>query len=75
MLFLFDAMESVTFKQGEHHGAVRKDADKQLAKRIADPMLRAWLLMNMDQNERSGEYYWRPNVSVIKEEFKKHICK
>jgi hypothetical protein len=42
---------------------VRKSADDQLAKRIADPGLRAWLLMNMRQDPKTRQ---RGNGSFLK---------
>ena len=46
----FHCLKSVTFNQSLSVSMARKEADKQLAVRIKDPGLRAWLLMNMRQD-------------------------
>lgn len=73
MAHFFHAMLAVEFPQDVPISQARKDADKQLAKRIKDPMLRAWLLMNVMQDEHTQEIRWKINVNAIYEAFKKHI--
>ena len=51
----------------------RKDADLQLSKRISDAGLRAWLLMNLWQDEGTGKFGWRANIAGILQGFKDHI--
>lgn len=75
MAHFFHAMLAVEFPQDVPISQARKDADKQLAKRIKDPMLRAWLLMNVMQDEHTQEIRWKINVNAIYEAFKKHIAK
>ena len=48
----------------------RSDADKQLAHRIKDANIRAWLLMNMGQLE-DGSIGWTNNLDAIHESFRK----
>jgi hypothetical protein len=44
-----------------------------MAKRISDPGLRAWLLLNMAQDEGTGKIGWKANIEGIYAAFKKHI--
>ena len=48
----------------------RSDADKQLAHRIKDANIRAWLLMNMGQLE-DGSIGWTNNINAIHDSFRK----
>ena len=73
MSHFFHAMLGVTFQQGVSASEARRDADKQLAVRIQDPNLRAWLLMNMMQDEETKEIRWRCNVQGIYDSFQSHI--
>ena len=72
MSHFFHAMLAVNFPQDVAISKARKAADEQLAKRISDPMLRAWLLMNMAEGE-DGAVGWRINVRGILESFQIHI--
>ena len=51
MSHFFYAMMAVEFPQNTTISQARKSADSQLAKRISDPALRSWLLMNVHKNE------------------------
>ena len=42
-------------------------------KRIKDAGLRAWLLMNLGQDEGTGKFGWRANVAGILQGFKDHV--
>jgi len=72
MSHFFYAMKSVEFPQNTTIFKARKSADAQLAKRISDPGLRAWLLMNVHENS-DGIICWRVNLDVILEAFQTHI--
>ena len=63
----FHCLKSVTFNQSLSVSMARKEADKQLAVRIKDPGLRAWLLMNMRQDPVTKEIGWRINIDGIHE--------
>jgi len=71
----FHCLKSVTFNQSLSVSMARKEADKQLAVRIKDPGLRAWLLMNMRQHPETKEIGWRININGIHEAFYKNIAK
>ena len=73
MSHFFHAMLAVEFQQGTTLSQSRRDADKQLSSRISDPMLRAWLLMNMMEDEETGEVGWRINIENIYNGFLEHI--
>lgn len=72
MAHFFYAMKAVEFPQDTTVFKARKAADVQLSKRISDPGLRAWLLMNVYQNS-DGIIGWRVNLDVILEAFLTHI--
>ena len=72
MSHFFYAMKAVEFPQNSSISQARKVADAQLAKRISDPNLRAWLLMNVYQNDQ-GVIGWRVNLDVILKAFQTHI--
>jgi len=69
----FHCLKAVTFSPGLQISAARRDADKQLATRIKDPGLRAWLLMNVTQDE-SGKVGWKINIDTIHKAFKESIA-
>ena len=71
----FHCLKSVTFNQSLSVSMARKEADKQLAVRIKDPGLRAWLLMNMRQHPETKEIGWRINIDGIHEAFYQNIAK
>lgn len=73
MSHFFYAMKAVEFPQGVTVFQARKAADAQLAKRISDPGLRSWLLMNVYQNETNGAIGWRVNLDTILKAFQSHI--
>lgn len=73
MSHFFYTMKAVKFPQKVSIFEARKAADSQLAKRISDPGLRSWLLMNVCQDEKSGEIRWRVNLDVILKAFQSHI--
>ena len=72
MSHFFYAMKAVEFPQNSSVFKARKEADAQLAKRIQDPGLRAWLLMNVYQDSE-GVIRWRVNLDTILQAFKSHI--
>ena len=69
MSHFFYAMKDVEFPQNLTIFQARKAADAQLAKRIQDSSLRAWLLMNVYQDS-DGIIKWRVNLDTILEAFK-----
>ena len=74
----FHAMKAVKFIQptqleGWTMYKARIDADKQLAHRIKDANIRAWLLMNMGQSD-TGEVKWMNNLHAIHNSFRKDIA-
>ena len=52
MSHFFYAMKAVEFPQNVSISQARKSGDSQLSKRISDPGLRAWLLMNVYQDSQ-----------------------
>jgi pimeloyl-ACP methyl ester carboxylesterase len=58
MSHFFHAMKAVEFPQNTTISKARKDADSQLAKRISNPGLRAWLLMNIYEKSDSATVYF-----------------
>jgi len=73
----FHAMKAVNFLQPSEVekwslSKSRSDADKQLAHRIKDANIRAWLLMNMGQLE-DGSIGWTNNLNAIHDSFRKDI--
>ncbi len=74
MSHFFHTMKSVEFPQDKTMSEARKSADEQMSVRISDPMRRAWLLMNVHQNE-SGWIGWRINLDAIHRSFKESIAK
>lgn len=72
MAHFFYAMKAVEFPSNTTMFQARKSADAQLAKRISDPSLRAWLLMNVHEF-KPGQFAWRVNLDVILEAFQTHI--
>ena len=69
MSHFFYAMKAVEFPQNSTIFQARKAGDAQLAKRIQDPGLRAWLLMNVYQ-DAEGVIKWRVNLDTILTAFK-----
>ena len=72
MAHFFYAMKAVKFPQNTTIFQARKAADAQLAKRIPNPGLRSWLLMNVYQNQ-DGVIGWRVNLDIVLEAFEKFI--
>jgi len=72
MAHFFYAMKAVQFPQNTTISQARKAADAQLAKRISNPGLRSWLLMNVYQNQ-DGTIGWRVNLDIVLEAFEKFI--
>jgi len=72
MAHFFYAMKAVQFPQNTTISQARKAADAQLAKRISNPGLRSWLLMNVYQNQ-DGIIGWRVNLDIVLEAFEKFI--
>jgi len=70
----FHCLKAVDFKQSMTISQARKDADTQLATRIHDAGLRAWLLMNMKQDPVTKEISWRINIDGIHAAFKESIA-
>jgi len=71
----FHCLKAVNFNQSLTISKARKDADEQLSVRIKDAGLRAWLLMNMQQDPKTREIRWRINVDGIHQAFKSDIAK
>eukprot|EP00088_Acartia_fossae_P002265 TRINITY_DN10903_c0_g1_i4.p1 TRINITY_DN10903_c0_g1~~TRINITY_DN10903_c0_g1_i4.p1 ORF type:complete len:320 (+),score=34.23 TRINITY_DN10903_c0_g1_i4:32-991(+) len=71
----FHCLKSVTFDHSKSLFQARKQADQQLAVRISDPMLRAWLLMNLRQNPENNQIEWRINLDGIHQAFKTEIAR
>ena len=71
----FHCLKNVQFNQSLSVSMARRDADRQLALRIKEPGLRAWLLMNMRQDPKTKEIGWRINIDGIHEAFYKNIAK
>ena len=63
------------FDQSLPISQARKDADKQLAVRIHDAGLRAWLLMNMKQDHHTKQIGWKINIDGIHAAFYKNIAR
>jgi len=70
----FHCLKAVEFNQSLSISQARKDADNQLAVRIKDAGLRAWLLMNMRQDPKTREIGWRINIDGIHSAFKESIA-
>ena len=70
----FHCLKAVNFNQSVTISQARKDADTQLATRIKDAGLRAWLLMNMRQDPKTREIGWRINIDGIHAAFKESIA-
>jgi abhydrolase domain-containing protein 11 len=70
----FHCLKAVEFDQSLSLSAARKAADRQLAQRIRDPGLRAWLLMNMRQHPDTALIGWRINLDAIHSSFKESIA-
>ena len=70
----FHCLKAVQFNQSLSISQARKDADTQLAGRIRDAGLRAWLLMNMRQDPKTREIGWRINIDGIHSAFKESIA-
>lgn len=60
MNWVFEALESVDLSRVEK----RTDADRQLAKKIADPGVRQFLLQNLKRQD-DGTYAWRCNLPEL----------
>merc|ERR1719347_1213298 len=71
----FHCLKAVVFDQSLPISKARKDADQQLAVRIHDAGLRAWLLMNMKQDPHTKQIGWRINLDGIHSAFYKNIAK
>jgi len=74
MEHFFHCLKAVTFDQDLGLSAARKDADRQLAERIRDPGLRAWLLMNLRQDPVTKEVGWRIHLAAIHSAFLRAIA-
>ncbi|MCG8604425.1 alpha/beta fold hydrolase [bacterium] len=61
MVPIFDAMDAVDLGRVKR----REDADEQLAKKIADPPVRQFLLRNL-KREVDGKYTWRCNLPELR---------
>ena len=68
-------LQAVKFDQTLPISQARKDADSQLAVRIQDPGLRAWLLMNMKQDPVTKKIDWKINLAGIHSAFYKDIAR
>ena len=67
--------QAVKFDQSLPISQARKDADRQLAVRIQDAGLRAWLLMNMKQDLDTKLIGWKINLAGIHSAFYKDIAR
>ena len=72
---MVDFFQAVKFDQSLPISQARKDADGQLAVRIQDPGLRAWLLMNMKQDPDTKLIDWKINLAGIHSAFYKDIAR
>jgi len=70
----FYCLKGVHFAEAKTLFQARKMGDQQLATRISDPMLRAWLLMNLRQNPETQKIEWRINLDGIHKAFKTEIA-
>jgi len=70
----FRSLKAVSFAQNLPISQARQDADRQLAKRINLPGMRAWLLMNMKQDPNTKEIRWGINLDGIHNFFKESIA-
>ncbi len=73
MSHFFHVTRSVEFPQDCSLFQARQIADGQMAKRIHDPGKRAWLLMNVHQDE-NGKIGWKINLEGIYNAFMKNIA-
>jgi len=71
----FHCLKAVNFNQSLSLSQARKDADTQLAHRIKDAGLRAWLLMNMKQDPATKHIGWKINIDAIHQNFYENIAK
>jgi len=74
MEHFFHCLKAVKFQQNTSISLARKDADTQLATRIHDAGLRAWLLMNMKQDPVTKEIGWKINIDGIHAAFLESIA-
>lgn len=73
MSHFFHVLKSVHFQEKVTMSQARRDADAQLAKRIQDPGIRAWLLMNLHEDRKTGRIGWRNNLNAIHKSFESEI--
>lgn len=71
----FHCLKAVKFDQSLAISQARREADRQLAVRIQDPGLRAWLLMNMKQDPDTKQIGWKINIDGIHSAFYKNIAR
>ena len=65
MEHFFHCLKAVKFPHGGTLSQARKEADRQLAVRIEDAGLRAWLLMNLTQDATTKQVNWKINLDGI----------
>ncbi|KAK4877768.1 hypothetical protein RN001_010274 [Aquatica leii] len=70
---LFMALQNVKLPSNTPLSTARLNADAQLAKSISDKGLRSFLLTNLTQKS-DGSFVWRPNISVLVNNFTEHIA-
>lgn len=44
------------------------DADRQLAREVAQPRLRGFLLQNLRRDRENGSYGWQPNLDLLRQD-------
>lgn len=71
---LFDVLKEVKFPSNVTLAQARSEIDKQMAERVQNSGIRAFLLTNLTQNE-DGSYGWRLNVPVLADHFANHIAR
>ena len=69
------SLQAVKFDQSLPISQARKEADRQLAVRIQDAGLRAWLLMNMKQDPVTKHIGWKINLDGIHSAFYNNIAR
>lgn len=72
MTSLFNTMQEVKFPTGIPMSQVRQEVDKQLANKIQDKDLRAFILTNLTQKP-DGSFNWRVNLPTLINTFTKNI--
>jgi len=75
MDYFFHCLKGVNIRQDLTLSEARKDADAQLSLRIKDAPRRAWLLMNLVEDDELGTNCWRVNLDAIHSAFRSNISR